>query len=76
MLCTALFEATDSWAYNIDQGNVNTVVIFDLKNTFDTVDHNILLSKVMKYGVHGTSENFLAFWIFQLSLAQVTLVVI
>ena len=36
---TALLEATDSWAYNIDTGNVNAVVFLDLKKAFDTVDH-------------------------------------
>ena len=40
-------EATDSWAqYNIDIGNVNAVVFLDLKKTFDTVDRDILLSKL------------------------------
>ena len=34
---TALLEATDSWAFNIDSGNVNAVVFLDLKKAFDTV---------------------------------------
>ena len=42
---TALLEATDSWAYNIDIGNVNVVAFLDLKEAFDTVDHHILLSR-------------------------------
>ncbi|XP_078377802.1 uncharacterized protein LOC144660957 [Oculina patagonica] len=35
---TALLEATDTWAYNIDHGKVNAVVFLDLKKAFDTVE--------------------------------------
>ena len=37
---TTLLEATDSWACDIDIGNVNGVVFLDLKKEFDTVDHD------------------------------------
>ena len=43
---TALLEATDTWAYNIDRCKINAVVFQDSKKAFDTVDNEILASKL------------------------------
>ena len=52
---TSLLTITDSWFSNIDKRRINISIFLDLKKAFDTVDHGILLSKLTKYGVVGTS---------------------
>ena len=51
---TSLLNVTDAWFSNIDKRKINISVFLDLKKAFDTVDHEILLSKLTKYGVVGT----------------------
>ena len=50
---TALLEAADSWAMNIDRGFVNAVVFQDSKKAFDAVDHNFPLTTLQFYGIRG-----------------------
>ena len=56
---TALIEMTDNWYFSIDNGLTNVVLFIDLKKAFDTIDHEILLSKLELYGFRGTTVNLL-----------------
>ena len=55
---TVLLEATDSWALDIDHGNVNVVVFLDLKRAFDTVDHDVLSGKLSLYGIQESAYDW------------------
>ncbi len=50
---TALLNVTDKWLRNIDNGLVTGVVFTDLHKAFNTVDINILLSKLSLFGIYG-----------------------
>ena len=55
---------TETWFRNINEQKTNLSVFLDLKKAFDTVDHDVLLSKLSAYGVtdlaHGWFTSYLA----------------
>ena len=53
LLLLFLIEATDSWAFNINHGYINAVVFLDLKEGFNTIDHEVLLTKMNQCGIQG-----------------------
>ena len=57
---TCLMKNSNDWYLNIDKGEYTGLIFIDLKKAFDTVDHNILLQKLAKYGVNGLEHDWFA----------------
>ena len=51
---TSLHHVIDSFLDNINHGELTGVCIFDLAKCFDTIDHELLLYKLGKYGLTET----------------------
>ena len=39
-------QSCDAWYENMDNGELNGVVIIDIRKAFDSINHNILLHKM------------------------------
>ena len=48
---SALIQMCDDWSDNMDKRKLTGVVFLDIRYTFDSVNHSILLEKVQFYGV-------------------------
>ena len=49
----SLVNRNEHWRHNADNNKLNMTIFLNLKKAFDTVDHRILINKLMKYGIKG-----------------------
>jgi len=54
----ALLDLVDKLSSSIDNNEITVGIFIDLAKAFDTVNHNILLSKLYHYGIRGTAYNW------------------
>ena len=56
---SALLDCTNDWYINMDRKLFNLTVFIDLKRAFDTVNHEILLEKLLLLGITGSAFQLL-----------------
>ena len=54
---TSLIGVSDHWYSNIDNKKDNFALFLHVKKAFDTVEHEILISKLVKYRITGNEKN-------------------
>ena len=54
----ALISLTENVRKDLDEGNISCGIFVDLQKAFDTVEHDIHLSKLEHYGIRGLANEW------------------
>ena len=54
----ALISVTKDIRKNLDEANIGCGIFVDLQKAFDTVEYDILFSKLQHYGIRGMANNW------------------
>ena len=55
---TALINLTETIRQALDEEYIGCGIFVDLQKTFDTFDHEIILAKLIHYGICGVSNDW------------------
>jgi hypothetical protein len=48
---TSLHQVVDDWLENMNNGLITAVCFLDIQKCYDTINHELLLSKLQRYGI-------------------------
>ena len=60
---TALIKIIDDLLFSLDKDRVSGMVLVDYRETFDMIDHTLLLKKLEMYGISRESLQWLTFYL-------------
>ncbi len=62
---TLLLKTTNDWYKAMNTGNITGCVFLDLRKAFDTINHEVLVNKLARYGIHDMEKSWFKHYLFE-----------